>query len=200
MTDRASPLILASRSAIRAELLTRAGLLVEIRPATLDERELERGLSDAGPAAVARHLAEAKALDVSARAPQRLVIGADQTLALGLERFTKPSDRAQARASLRRLSGRRHTLHSGFAIAADGAVVAAGVETAHLTMRTLSDESIDSYLDRAGDAVLSSVGCYQLEGLGVTLFERIDGDFFTILGLPLLPLLAALRAAGALEE
>ena len=122
------------------------------------------------------------------------MIGADQTLALGERLFSKPSGRAQAAEQLRLLAGNSHALHSAVAVARDGKIVFADVSVATMTMRKLSDSEIEAYLDAAGEAVTSSVGAYQLEGLGVHLFERIEGDHFTILGLPLLPLLAFLRS------
>ena len=195
-------LVLASRSASRMSLLAGAGLVFEAEPSEVDERAVERPLLEAGadPGTIALHLAEAKALDVGARRPDALVLGCDQTLGLDRERFVKPDDRAAARAQLTRLRGRTHELHSALALVTDGRVVWRDVVVARMTMRAFSDAFLDDYCDRAGDAVLSSVGCYQLEGLGVTLFEAIDGDYFTILGLPLLPLLAELRRIGHLAS
>ena len=146
------------------------------------------------PGEIAGLLAREKALFVSSKNPGRTVIGADQTLALGERLFSKPSGRAQAAEQLRLLAGNSHALHSAVAVARDGKIVFADVSVATLTMRKLSDSEIEAYLDAAGEAVTSSVGAYQLEGLGVHLFERIEGDHFTILGLPLLPLLAFLRS------
>ncbi|GLK77341.1 Maf-like protein [Methylopila jiangsuensis] len=193
------PLALASKSAIRASILTGAGLPVETRPADIDERAVEAELTGDGasPANVAGALAAAKAVEVSLHLPGRLVAGADQTLALGSERFTKPSDREAGRRQLERLSGRSHVLSSGVALAIDGVALWTEVEQARLTMRTLSPAFIEAYLDAAGDGARLSVGGYQFEGVGAHLFEAVEGDFFTILGLPLLPLLAALRRAGA---
>lgn len=189
----AQPLVLASRSDIRGKILAAAGLRFEIRPAPVDERAVEAkaGVSDA--AAVARHLARAKADTVAASLPGRLVLGADQTLARGSRRFSKPADRAEAAEQLRALRGRTHELHSALALVRDGAPLFACVDTARLTMRDFSDRFLDNYLDMAGEMAMSSVGGYQLEGIGIHLFERVDGDFFTILGLPLLPLLVFLR-------
>jgi septum formation protein len=195
-----APLILASRSAIRLALLRNAGLAVEAVPAATDERAVEADLTDKAPDAVARSLAERKALDVSAVHPGRLVIGADQTMALGMERFSKASSLEEARVRLARLRGRTHRLHSGFALVRDGAVLRSGVASASLTMRDFSDGYIDDYLALAGIDALASVGCYQLEGLGVTLFAAIEGDYFTILGLPLLAVLDGLRAEGLVES
>jgi septum formation protein len=129
----------------------------------------------------------------------RPVLGADQTLACGEQRFTKPADRGAAAIQLRTLRGRTHELHSALALVRDGAVLFECLQTARLTMRNLSDAFIENYLDMLGDAALSSVGAYQLEGIGVHLFERVEGDYFTILGLPLLPLLDFLRRQGFLE-
>jgi septum formation protein len=130
---------------------------------------------------------------VSARQPEKFVVGADQTLALGERLFSKPAGRAQAAEQLRALAGQSHELHSAVAVARDGKILFADVAVARMTMRGLSESEIDAYLEEAGEAVTTSVGAYQLEGLGVHLFERIEGDHFTILGLPLLPLLAFLR-------
>ena len=143
-------------------------------------------------------LAREKASLVAKSHPGRLVLGADQTLALGSKRFSKPPDRFAARAQLQALRGRSHKLHAALAFVDDGAVVFEHVETARLTMRPFSDDFLDRYLDAMGDGVLASVGCYQLEGPGVQLFERIDGDYFTILGLPLLQGLDFLRRRGCL--
>jgi septum formation protein len=150
------------------------------------------GLS--APGEIASLLAREKALSVSARQPGQFVIGADQTLALGERLFSKPAGRAQAAEQLRALAGQRHELHSAVAVVRDGKILFEVVAIAGMTMRRLGEAEIDVYLDEAGDAVTSSVGAYQLEGLGVHLFERIEGDHFTILGLPLLPLLAFLRS------
>jgi len=193
-------LVLASRSRSRIALLEGAGLAFATEPSDVDERAVEEPLLAAGasPGAIALHLAEAKALDVAARRPGDLVLGCDQTLGLDGERFVKPENRAAARAQLERLRGRAHELHSALALVEDGAVVWRHVSVAAMTMRPFTDAFLDAYCDRAGDAVLASVGCYQLEGIGITLFEAIEGDYFTILGLPLLPLLAELRRRGDL--
>jgi septum formation protein len=150
------------------------------------------------PSAVAALLARAKALRVAAAVPGRLVVGADQTLALGSRRFDKPADRTAARAQLQALAGSTHELHAAVAVARDENVLFEHVAVARLTMRALSDPVLDRYLEAAGADVTASVGGYQLEALGVHLFDRIEGDHFTILGLPLLPLLAYLRAEGSL--
>lgn len=195
-----SELVLASKSRSRSTLLADAGLVFVTEPSNVDERAVEEPLLAAGadPGAIALHLAEAKALDVATRRPTDLVLGCDQTLGLGNERFIKPESPAQARRHLERLRGRTHELHSALVLAIGDTVIWRHVSVAHMTMRLFSDAFLDDYLDRVGDAVLTSVGCYQLEGLGIGLFEAIDGDYFTILGLPLLPLLAELRAQGRL--
>jgi septum formation protein len=194
----AAPLVLASASSVRRHLLEAAGIPVDVQPTNLDERAAEASAPRNNPSAVAAHLAREKALRVTATAPGRLVVGADQTLALGDRRFDKPGDRAAARAQLQALAGRAHELHAAVAVARDGGVLFEHVAIARLIMRPLSDAVLDRYLDAAGAAVTASVGGYQLEALGVHLFERIEGDHFTILGLPLLPLLAYLRAEGSL--
>jgi nucleoside triphosphate pyrophosphatase len=185
----ANPLVLASRSGARRALLAAAGIPLDVRPADLDERALAAG----APAAAAALLAREKALAVARTHPGRLVLGADQTLALGAERFDKPADQAAAAAQLRALRGRTHTLHSAVALVQDGTVLFEHADTARLTMRAFSDRFLERYLDTAGATVTASVGGYQIEGLGLQLFERIEGDYFTILGLPLLPVLDFLR-------
>jgi len=194
----AIPLVLASASAVRRRLLEAAGIPVDVRPADLDERAVEASVPSNNPSAVAALLAREKALQVTATVPGRLVVGADQTLALGDRRFDKPGDRAAARAQLQALAGRTHELHAAVAVARDRRVLFEHVAIARLTMRPLTDTVLDRYVEAAGAAVTASVGGYQLEALGVHLFERVDGDHFTILGLPLLPLLAYLRAEGSL--
>ncbi len=191
----APPFILASKSAIRGDMLRAAGLTITALPASLDERGFERRWESQGlgPAEVAEALAREKALAVSRENPEAVVIGADQTMALGDRRFSKAGSLGAAREKLRTLRGRQHELHSGFALARGGVVLASGVASARLSLRDFSDAFLDDYLARSGEAILASVGCYQLEGLGVTLFETIEGDYFTILGLPLLMLLKALR-------
>jgi septum formation protein len=190
--------VLASGSAVRRKLLEAGGIPVEARPASIDERAIEAAAPSEDPSAVAALLARAKALRVAADVPGRLVVGADQTLALGRRRFDKPADRAAARAQLQALAGRTHELHAAVAVARGRNVLFEHVGVARLTVRPLSDTFLDRYLDAAGAAVTASVGAYQVEGIGVHLFERIEGDHFTILGLPLLPLLAYLRAEGSL--
>ena len=187
-------MILASQSRARQALLTDAGISFEAVTAEIDERAVQQASGLSAPGEIASLLAREKALSVSARQPGKFVIGADQTLALGERLFSKPSGRAQAAEQLRALAGQRHELHSAVAVARDGKILFEAVAIAGITMRRLGEAEIGAYLDEAGDAVTSSVGAYQLEGLGVHLFERIEGDHFTILGLPLLPLLAFLRS------
>jgi len=190
------PLVLASKSAIRQTLLRDAGVPVEVRPADIDERTIEqqRPARDAGE--LAALLAREKARKIAARLPGRLVLGADQTLALGERRFSKPGDRAGARAQLEALRGRTHELHSAVALMQETTIVFEHREVARLTMRAFSDSFLESYLDAVGAAVTASVGGYQLERIGIQLFERIEGEHFVILGLPLLALLQYLRQAG----
>jgi septum formation protein len=192
------PLILASQSRARQALLANAGIAFEAIPAGIDEREIQRASGLAAPSEIASLLARQKALWVSSRQPDRIVVGADQTLALAKQLFSKPAGRAQAADQLRTLGGNSHELHSAVAVARDGRVLFETVGVARMTMRQLGEAEIDAYLDQAGAAVTTSVGAYQLEGLGIHLFERIEGDHFTILGLPLLPLLAFLRGEGLL--
>jgi septum formation protein len=197
----AEPLVLASKSAIRRAVLESAGVPVEVAAADVDERgiEAQSGLGD--PGEVAKLLAREKARAVSRMKPGRVVLGADQTLALGQRRFSKASDRAGAREQLKALrDGKTHALHSGVAVLRDGNVLYEHVAVARLTMRAFSDEYLESYLDEVGDAALSSVGGYQLEGRGAQLMERVEGDHFTVLGMPLFPLLEWLRGAGLLAK
>jgi septum formation protein len=188
------PLVLASQSLTRQALLANAGLDFEAVAAELDERAVQQASGLLVPGDIAALLAREKALSVSSRQPGKYVIGADQTLAQGVRLFSKPAGRPQAAEQLRALAGRSHELHSAVAVARDGKILFEAVAIAGMTMRRLGEAEIDVYLDKAGEAVTSSVGAYQLEGLGVHLFERIEGDHFTILGLPLLPLLAFLRS------
>jgi len=192
------PLTLASQSRARQALLANAGIAFEATPAGIDERKIQRDSGLAEPGEIASLLARQKALWVSSRQPDRIVVGADQTLALAKQLFSKPAGRAQAADQLRTLAGNSHELHSAVAVARDGKILFETVSVARMAMRQLSEAEIDAYLDEAGAAVTTSVGAYQLEGLGIHLFERIEGDHFTILGLPLLPLLAFLRGEGLL--
>lgn len=187
------PLILASQSRARRTLLAAAGFEFEALPADIDERVLQQRSKLSAPGEIASLLAGEKAQWVSARSAGHYVIGADQTLALGNRLFNKPDNRAAAAEQLRVLSGQTHELNSAIAVVLDGKLVFQTVAVAHMRMRPLSEHDIRVYLDEAGEAVTSSVGAYQLEGLGVHLFDRVEGDHFTILGLPLLPLLAFLR-------
>jgi septum formation protein len=199
-----APLVLASRSSARRMLLTAAGVPVETHPADIDERGLERGLESAATAqsagAVAALLAREKAIAVESRYRGRLTLGADQTLTLDARRLAKPADRKTARAQLRALCGRSHKLHSAVAFVQHGAVLFEYVAMARLTVRNFSDDLLELYLDAVGDAATASVGAYQLEGLGVQLFERVDGDYFTVLGLPLMEVLEFLRRKGCLAR
>jgi septum formation protein len=192
------PLILASQSRARQALLASAGIAFEAIPADIDERGLQSDSGLSAPGEIASLLAREKALRVSSHHPDRIVVGADQTLALGQRLFSKPAGRAQAAEQLQSLAGNSHELHSAVAVACDGRIVFETVAIARMTMRPLREAEIDAYLDEAGEAVTASVGAYQLEGLGIHLFERIEGDHFTILGLPLLPLLAFLRGQNLL--
>lgn len=192
------PLVLASKSAPRRMMLEAAGIPIEVHPADIDERAVERAAAASAAADVAALLAREKARAVSGALPGRLVLGADQTLVLGMQRFDKPADRAAARAQLRTLAGKTHELHSAIAFVADGEIVCEELRVARMTMRDFSDRFLDDYLDAAGSAVLASVGAYQVEGLGIHLFERIEADHFTIVGMPLLSALDFLRRAGCL--
>lgn len=190
-------LVLASGSATRHALLTAAGLDVEVHPADLDETEIRDRMlaADASVSheSVALALAAEKARSVSAALPDALVIGADQVLSLDGRVFEKPTSMSEARRCLLELRGRTHALHSAVALAKAGAGLWRTIATARLTMRAFSEAALEGYLARAGDRVLTSVGAYQIEGPAVQLFESIEGDHATILGLPLLPLLKELR-------
>ena len=192
-------MILASQSRARQMLLANAGIAFEAVPADIDERSVQQNSGLSAPGEIAGLLAREKACFVSSKNPGRYVVGADQTLALGNRLFSKPAGRAQAADQLRLLAGHTHELHSAVAVARDDKILFSDVVVARMTMRRLGENEIDAYLDQAGQAVTTSVGAYQLEGLGVHLFERIEGDHFTILGLPLLPLLAFLRGEGLLS-
>jgi septum formation protein len=187
-------LILASQSRARQALLANAGIDFEAVPAEIDERAVQQGSGFSAPREIATLLAREKARSVSSRQPGRFVVGADQTLALGMRLFNKPAGRADAAEQLRALAGRSHELHSAVAVARDSQILFEAAAIARMTMRRLGEVEIGVYLDEAGAAVTASVGAYQLEGLGVHLFDRIEGDHFTILGLPLLQLLAFLRS------
>lgn len=195
-------IVLASASAIRRTLLENAGLTVVVDPADIDESALKnRLLQEQAPTkAAAVELASAKAKTVSLRHPGRLIIGADQILEQGGKWFDKPVDRAAAGKQLSLLSGGLHTLVSAATVVEDGVEVWRTAQSVTLHMRALSPAYIDFYLEKVGSAALSSVGAYQLEGIGAQLFTRVEGDYFTVLGLPLLPLLAYLRDRGVLES
>ena len=199
--DHVSPLILASGSAARRQLLTGAGVPFLVQPADIDEEDLKGVLLAKGqpPIAIAQALAGAKALARSKQTPG-LVIGADQTLDLDGVLFNKAATMAEADASLRLLRGKTHQLHSATALALNGQLVWQEVVTASLTMRDFSDRFLSRYLEQQGPAILSCVGGYQLESQGVQFFEQIEGDYFTILGLPLSGLLAQLRLYGILDQ
>ncbi|MFL6579742.1 MAG: Maf family protein [Burkholderiales bacterium] len=188
------PLILASQSRARQTLLANAGIDFESVPAEIDERAVQQASGRTSAGDIAALLASEKARSVSMRRPGQFVVGADQTLVLGKDLFSKPADRTQAAKQLRMLAGRSHELHSAVAVARNGEISFEAVSKAAMTMRQLNEAEIEAYLTEAGEAVTSSVGAYQLEGIGVHLFERIEGDHFTILGLPLLQLLAFLRS------
>jgi septum formation protein len=194
------PLVLASKSTIRHAILRDAGIPVAVEPADIDERAIEQRSAKEDAGELAAVLACEKARTVAARFPGRLVLGADQTLALGERRFSKSADRAGARRQLAALRGQTHELYSAVALVRGSSVLFEHREVARLTMRSFSDQFLEAYLDAAGTAVTASVGGYQLEKVGIQLFEHIQGDHFTILGLPLVPLLEYLRTAGWLAE
>lgn len=196
-------LILASTSSARRAMLDASGLPFDVEASGVDEPEVRAAMmsnSDCVEAAdIAMTLAQAKAVAVSRRRPGALVIGSDQVLSLGRRMFSKAETPAEARDALDILRGRTHELTSAVALARDGEIVWSFVDSAWLTMRRFSNAFLDRYIGDAGDRILQSVGCYEIEGPGVQLFERVEGDYFTILGMPLLPLLAALREHGAVE-
>lgn len=197
-----APVVLASASAVRAALLRAAGVPILIDAAAIDESEVKASLrvQQAAPAAISETLAELKAQRVSRRHAGNLVVGADQVLECDGTLFDKPADLAAARSQLLALRGRRHQLVSAVVLVRDGQRVWHHVDRASLTMRDFSSDFLDRYLQSAGEAALSSVGAYQLEDLGAQLFSGIEGDYFTVLGLPLLPLLDILREHGVLPS
>ncbi len=199
MSDK---IVLASASVHRADLMSRAGIKFEVRPAEIDERAAEAPFANTGsiPADVARVLAEIKAVDVSGKEPGALVIGCDQILSLDDQILHKAKTMEEARRRLLTLSGKTHQLSSAVVIARDGAVIWDHVGIALMNMRKLSPQFIGRYLSAAGPSVLGSVGVYQVEGLGIQLFDSIDGDFFTIVGLPLLALVKQLRQQGLVDD
>ena len=201
MASSAAPrLVLASTSPYRRKMLEAAGLSFEIVAPDVDEADLKHSLAARAPkpGAVAGALARAKAEAVSARHPDAVVIGADQVLALEQELFDKPGDLAAARAQLERLRGKTHRLLSAVALAQRGQILWSTVGEAVLTMRHFSPEFLDRYLAASGDGLCRIVGAYEIEGPGIQLFERVEGDHFTIIGLPLVPLLAELRSRGVI--
>ncbi|MBY8916477.1 Maf-like protein [Nitratireductor sp. L1-7-SE] len=200
MTSRPA-IVLASGSTFRQKMLRDAGVVFRVERSEIDERAVEKTLEGSGadPETLAQVLAEAKAVDVSEREQGALVIGADQTLSLDDEVFHKPADMEGARRHLLKLSGRTHQLNSAVVIARDGEVVWRHVGVARLSMRDLDPAFIGRHLSNVGEKALASVGAYQIEGEGIQLFEKIEGDTFTIVGLPLLPLLAELRRLGAID-
>ena len=195
-----APLVLASQSSARRILLTAAGVPIDAHPADLDERGVEAAAMAQSAGAVAALLARKKAIAVESRYRGRLTLGADQTLTLGAKRFAKPVDREAARAQLRELCGRTHELHSAIAFVQHGAVLFEHLGVARLTMRNFSESFLELYVDAIGDAATASVGAYQIEGPGMQLFERVDGDYFTVLGLPLIEALEFLRRIGCLAR
>lgn len=209
MLDRSTPrlpgkpVVLASGSRTRHDLLTDAGLHVEAVSSGLDEGAVIAAIAadrdPLPPADVASILAEAKAQTVSEQRSGAIVIGADQTLELDGKLFTKPDSVDVARRNLLAMRGKTHLLHSAVAIVLEGATVWTHSASAALTMRDFTPEFLGRYSAAAGETLLDSVGCYQIEGLGIQLFDKIDGDWFTILGLPMLPLLARLREMGVVE-
>ncbi len=195
----AERLVLASRSAARRAMLTGAGVPFAAEDAGVDEAAIKASLVGVDPAELALELARAKALAISRHEPEAWVLGSDQTLAFDGGMISKAPDMVSARERLGRLRGRTHALHSAAALARNGSVVWSGVETARMTMRAFSDAFLDAYLAAEGESILGSVGCYRLEGMGSQLFERVEGDYFTVLGMPLWPVLAELRRAGVIR-
>lgn len=193
-------LILASLSPFRAQLLKNAGLTFDVEGAKIDERQLDTTFGDITPKELALKLAEAKAKDVSRRIPQSVIIGCDQTLEFEGQVLHKAPNLEEAYHRLTALSGKTHYLHSGIVLVKTGEVIAADVATASMKMRPLSDKFIQQYLANVGEKILGSVGTYQIEGEGIQLFEKIEGDYFTIIGLPLLVLLKNLRILGIIDK
>ena len=203
-TVSAREIVLASGSRARREMLAAAGVHFTVQAADVDEPAIRARMravdANVDPKKIAAVLAAAKAEDVSGKIAGSLIIGADQVLALGDELLSKAPSIDAARETLRKLRGRTHELHSAVAFAENGKITWAHVATARLTMRNFSDAFLDDYLLRAGDQVRQSVGAYELEALGVQLFDKIEGDYFTVLGLPLMPVLAELRERGIIEK
>ncbi len=194
-------LILASSSASRQMLMRNAGLVFSAIPADIDERAIDERLEKSGvsPQEVALELAKAKAFAVSKLHPSAIVLGCDQTMALGSRVYHKPKDMDEAHSHLMSLSGKTHRLNSAAVLMQDGEMIWQIVTTADLTVRTLTDDFVTRHLEKVGTKALTSVGAYQLEGEGIQLFTSIEGDYFTILGLSLLPLLEKLRELGVID-
>ena len=192
-------LILASRSAARRAMLDGAGVSFTAQDAGVDEDAIKTSLAGIDPAELALELARAKALAVSRHDPEAWVLGSDQTLDFDGGMISKARDLAEARNRLKELRGHAHHLNSGAALAINGAVVWSGVDTARMTMRRFSDDFLDAYLEAEGEGLLGSVGCYRLEGMGSQLFDRVEGDYFTVLGMPLWPVLDELRRARVIR-
>ena len=199
LVERGERLILASRSAARRAMLTGAGVPFTAVDAGVDEDAVKASLAGIDPAELALELARAKAVAVSRHDPEAWVLGSDQTLDFQGGMISKASDLTEARQRLREMSGHTHNLNSGAALAINGAVVWSGVDTARMTMRRFSDDFLDAYLEAEGQDLLGSVGCYRLEGMGSQLFDRVEGDYFTVLGMPLWPVLDELRRAGVIR-
>ncbi|MFY7719997.1 MAG: Maf family protein [Brevundimonas sp.] len=199
---KASPerLVLASKSAARRAMLTEAGVAFSVRVADVDEDAVKAVHDPADAAGLALELAQAKALAVSRQDADAWVLGADQTLGFDGGLVSKAASLGEARARLTAMRGKVHQLHSGAALARNGQIVWSGLDTASLRMRGFSDSFLDAYLTAEGEALLACVGSYRLEGMGAQLFEAVDGDYFTVLGLPLWPVLAELRRAGVLPS
>ncbi|HBF30108.1 Maf family protein [Rhizobium sp.] len=197
----ALPLVLASTSPFRKQLLQEAGLEFTTAVPDIDEREIESRAEHQAlsPSALAELLGCEKALAVSKTTPGTLVLGGDQVMALGSKLYHKPKDRTAARTQLLSLRGDTHVLNSSLALAKDGEIIWSHVSLAHMTVRMFSETFLDDYLDRMGERILKSVGGYQIEGMGVQLFSAIDGDYFTIIGVPLLPLMQKLRELGVIH-
>lgn len=193
-------LILASRSAARRAMLTNAGVPFIAEDAGVDEAAIKASLVGIDPADLALELARAKALAISRQDPEAWVLGSDQTLDFEGGMISKAPDLAVARDRLQGLRGRTHHLNSAAALANNGAVVWSAVDTARMSMRRFSDAFLDAYLEAEGEGLLGSVGCYRLEGMGSQLFDRVEGDYFTVLGMPLWPVLDELRRAGVIRS
>ena len=195
------PLVLASRSETRLSMLERAGIPVVAVPSQIDERREEKAFeSDVSPRLSATKLAKLKALDVAARRPDRLVLGSDQTLEMNRTTHSKALNLDEARTRLVQMSGRTHYLHSAYSLVCNKEIIATGAKTAKIVIRSLSAEFIDAYLEDCGQSVLGSVACYRVEELGAQLIESIEGDWFTVLGMPLFDVLADLRRNRYLSD